>query len=81
MNKFVTIKVVTYRLVLILGLLLMAPINAADKQAPKPFKPSTYPYPYPYDEHPCPTGKCSRANENPKHKNKFTEKGDRVDED
>jgi len=50
------------------------------KKSERPI-PKVYPYSYPYDEPHCPSGKCSRANENPKQVKSKDRFGRDVDED
>lgn len=54
-------------LCLILAVFVCSAQSYAAKDKPQKRQlPTTYPYSYPYDEHHCPTGNCSRKNENPK---------------
>lgn len=64
--------------VILLGLAFS--VTAADKKDERPI-PKVYPFSTPYDEPHCPSGKCSRANENPKHTREKAKFGMEVDED
>ncbi|MFK5986392.1 MAG: hypothetical protein QM479_13345 [Pseudomonadota bacterium] len=67
--------------VLIFFVFSIQSIQAANDKKQKRQLPRTYPYSYPYDEHHCPTGNCSRKNENPKQSDREKKQGRDRDDD